>query len=190
MIFPSSGGAIYGPSSLPIPETHPTNPVSSYGIVKLATEKYLELFRQQGGLDYVVLRYSNLYGERQAASPQFGIVPTFLGRLAQGLPLEVLGDGVRDYLYVGDAVEATVKAMHQTGTFNVGTEIGTSVTELIDVMQEVTGRQAEVVRLQARPFDVPVNVLDASRARQVLNWAPEVSLRDGIKATWDWLIAT
>ena len=193
VVFPSSGGTVYGiPHYLPIPETHPTNPLCSYGIVKLAIEKYLALFERRHGLNYVVLRYGNPFGERQDPFRQFGAVPTFLGRLATGKPLEIWGDGspVRDFIYVSDTVEATVKALHYSGEeriFNIGSGMGTSINQLVAIIQEVTGKHCEVVYSSPRSSAVPANVLDISKAKRELDWDPKVRLRDGIALTWNWI---
>lgn len=193
VIFPSSGGTIYGVSQrLPISETHPTNPISSYGIVKLTIEKYLDLFRHLHGLDYVVLRYANPYGEHQNPFRRFGIVGTILARLARKQPVEVWGDGsiVRDFVYAPDAAEATVSALQYVGSeriFNVGSGMGTSIIQLIEIVQEVTGRRVDVMFGSARSSDVPSNILDISRARKEFNWVPKTGLRDGVALTWNWI---
>ena len=193
VIFVSSGGTVYGvPRSTPIDESHPTQPTSAYGIHKLAIEKYLDLARLLHGLDYCVLRPANLYGERQRPDRAFGAVTVFLHRALRGEPIRIWGDGsiVRDYVYVGDAVEAMVKAMAHTGEdriFNIGSGVGTSLNELVDRISAAIGRRVAVEHAPARSFDVPVNVLDGSLARRVLGWSTRTQLADGIRKTLEWL---
>ncbi len=195
VVFASSGGTVYGPPLfVPIPEDHPTDPITSYGIVKLAVEKYLGLFSHLHGLDYAALRISNPYGPYQNPAGQQGAVPVFLRRLYTGEPITIWGDGgvVRDYLYISDLVEALALAA-ETGTrrkvFNVGSGRGTSLNELVALMAEVVGEQPEVRYLPARALDVPSNVLHVGRAREDLGWNCRVELTEGVARTWDWVRA-
>ena len=196
VIFPSSGGTVYGvPKSNPIPETHATNPICSYGIVKLATEKYLQLMEKQNGLDYVVLRYGNPYGIGQDPFRKFGVVAAFLGYVAKGKPLQMWGDGkvIRDFIYVDDAIEGTFRAFQYKGkerVFNLGSNRGTSVNKLVDLIESVTGVKSRVRHFAARPVDVPHVVLDISRARRELGWRPGVPLEEGLGRTWRWVKAS
>jgi UDP-glucose 4-epimerase len=194
VVFVSSGGTVYGrPRRLPITEDHPTEPLVSYGVIKLAVEKYLALYRHLHGLSYRVTRLSNPYGPRQNPTGAQGAASVFLGRVHAGLPIEIWGDGsvVRDYLYVTDAVEGILAAETHTddepAVFNIGSGEGTSLNDLVAAIGEVTGREIPVHRLLPRPFDVPANVLDITRARTELGWSPRTSLREGLARTWAWL---
>ena len=192
VIFPSTGGTIYGcPKQLPIPESHPTEPICSHGITKLAVEKYLALFHHLYGMDYLVLRYANPYGERQNPLGLQGAVSVFLGRIARNQPITIWGDGsaVRDYIYVEDAVEVTLMALEAAcdkRIFNVGSGRGTSLNELVTVIGQVTGRNDLIEYAPPRPSDVPINVLDVSLIRRVTGWQPQVSLQEGVALTWEW----
>ncbi|HXF65258.1 MAG TPA: NAD-dependent epimerase/dehydratase family protein [Burkholderiales bacterium] len=193
IVFVSSGGTVYGvPRAIPIPETHPTDPITAYGIGKLAIEKYLGLYGVLHGLDYRILRLANLFGERQRASATQGVVAAFLERALCGRPIEVWGDGsaVRDYLYAGDAAEALVRALEHAGperVINVGSGTGRSVNEIIAAIERVLGRRLERRYLPPRAFDVPANVLDISLARSALGWAPRTSFEEALARAAAWL---
>jgi UDP-glucose 4-epimerase len=195
IIFSSSGGTIYGESdSKPIPESHPTEPRSSYGITKLTIEKYLKLFHVLYGLDYTVLRVGNCYGPRLPIAGEQGVVGAFLDRLSRGEPIVLWGDGSvrRDYVYVSDIARAFRAALGQLSpfkVFNIGTGVGTSLLELIGLMERVTGRRARILKEPARPADVPVNILDPARARQYLKWEASTPLEAGLLSTWNWIQA-
>ena len=193
VVFASSGGTVYGPpQTVPIPEDHPTNPITSYGIVKLAIEKYLGLFHHLHGLDYAALRISNPYGPYQDPAGQQGAASVFLHRLHTGRKITIWGDGgvVRDYLYVSDLVNALVLAAGvQTGqkVFNIGSGRGVSLNDLISHITQVTGEEPAVEYLPGRNLDVPANVLNVSRAREELGWNPQTRLAEGLAATWKWI---
>jgi len=193
VIFSSSGGTVYGQAqSLPIHETHPTEPRTSYGIVKLAIEKNLELFRHLHGLDYAALRIGNAYGPRLPVGGEQGAVGAFLKCLKHGEPIPLWGDGsaVRDYVYVEDVARAFRAALGQRSAhrvFNIGTGRGTSLRQLIALMERATGRKAAVESRSGRAADVPENVLDTALARQHLGWTPEKTLEEGLALTWRWL---
>ncbi len=193
IVFVSSGGTVYGvPRSVPIDETHPTDPTCSYGIHKLAIEKYLQLNWHLHQLDYCVLRISNAYGERQKTDVAQGAVSVFLERALQGRPIQIWGDGsvVRDYVYVGDIVQAFLEAMAYRGEhkiFNIGSGIGVSLNQLIEEMKHALGRAPAVEYTAARNFDVPANVLDCSLARRLLGWSARTPLAEGIGRTCSWL---
>jgi UDP-glucose 4-epimerase len=193
VVFASSGGTVYGsPETTPIPEEHPTNPITSYGIVKLAVEKYLGLFHHLHGLDYAALRISNPYGPYQDPAGQQGAISVFLNRLYSGQTISIWGDGevVRDYLYVSDLVDALVLAaagQTRDKVLNVGSGRGVSLNELVGIISGVVGERPTVEYLPARPLDVPVSVLGIRRAREELGWAPETELEEGISRTWDWI---
>jgi len=193
IIFVSSGGTIYGiPKEVPIKESHPTDPLCSYGIGKLTIEKYLHLYMVLHGIEYIVLRLGNPYGERQRISASQGAVAVFLNKALHDELIEIWGDGnvVRDYIYVGDAVRALSQAKSfagKSGIFNIGAGQGRSLNEIIFAIEQLLGRPVRLRYLSARPFDVPVNVLDISRAKQCLNWEPRVSFEDGLRRTWQWM---
>ncbi len=197
IVFLSSGGTVYGiPRELPIKESHPTNPICSYGIHKLAIEKYLGMFHHLYGLEYVVLRPSNPYGERQDFRNKQGAVTVFLGNIARNEPITIWGDGeiVRDYFHVEDLAQACVDAATtdvQRRILNIGSGTGISLNELVGRIEAVLGVRAKVDRdsASARPFDVPELRLDISQARQVLSWQPKVSLDQGILRTWRWVLS-
>jgi len=194
IIFVSSGGTVYGvPRQTPIPENHPTEPVCAYGIGKLAIEKYLELYRVLHGLDYAVLRLANPYGEYQRTHGAQGAIPIFMHQALNHETIEIWGDGsvIRDYIYIGDAVAALIRVMSHDGperVFNIGSGIGTSLNELVRILQDVTGQAIACRYVAGRNFDVPASVLDISRARTVLGWYPRVALREGIQRVFEHML--
>ncbi len=195
IVFVSSGGTVYGiPREVPIKETHPTDPICAYGIGKLAIEKYLHLYHVLDGIEYRVLRLANPYGEGQRPTSGQGIVTVCLEKVLRGEPIEIWGDGrvVRDYLYVGDAMEAFLKVTFYSGVhrvFNIGSGQGKSVLEVLSAVEAVAGRRLSRRVLSGRDFDVPANVLDISRAREHLGWKPRTTLHQGLERTFTWLLA-
>ena len=191
VVFASSGGTVYGPPrAVPINEGHPTDPITSYGIVKLAIEKYLHLFHHLHNLDFAALRISNPYGPYQDPTGQQGAVSVFLQNALLGRPITVWGDGevVRDYLYVSDLADALARAAEGgRGTFNIGSGRGVSLNELLSYISAFLGEKPQVRYVAGRALDVPANVLDPSRARDELGWVPDVDLTTGIEKTWKWL---
>jgi UDP-glucose 4-epimerase len=195
VLFPSSGGTVYGfPKMVPIKESHPTDPVCSYGICKLAVEKYLHLYHALHGLDYCILRIGNPFGEGQRPTAAQGAVSVFLNKALHGEVIEIWGDGTvtRDYIYIGDVVQAFLKAMTYSGEhrlFNIGAGEGRSLNQLIRAVEAVISRPVIGKYLAARSFDVPTNVLDITRAKTFLDWQPETSFYDGLSRTFAWLEA-
>lgn len=194
VVFSSSGGTIYGvPQTTPIPETAPTNPISSYGITKLMIEKYLALYHRLHGLDYMIVRGSNPYGERQNPDRPQGAPVVFMGGLARGETITVWGDGsaVRDYVHVHDMARAFLLLAEAQPTgeriFNVGSGSGTSLNDLLDLLAQVTGITPRVDYQPARPFDIPVNVLDIRRIGEAVGWRPQIPLEEGLARTWAWV---
>jgi UDP-glucose 4-epimerase len=195
IIFSSSGGTIYGTTDAkPIPETNPTEPRSSYGITKLTIEKYLKMFHALYGLDYTILRIGNSYGPRLPIEGEQGVVGAFLDRLRRREPIVLWGDGSvrRDYVYVSDLARAFRAALGQRSpfkVFNIGTGVGTSLLELIGLIERVTGCRVRILKEPARLVDVPVNILDPARARQYLRWEASTTLEAGLLSTWNWVQA-
>lgn len=186
VIFASSGGTIYGPAKiLPIEEEHPTEPICSYGIQKLAIEKYMALFGKLHGLDWVSLRTSNLYGKGQKADSGQGAVTAFAQAVKRGDPISLWGDGsvVRDYLHISDLVEAYLKVIEispPSRIYNIGTARGVSLNNLIKFIAQASGKTPSVTYSPSRPLDVPANVLDCSRAITELGWKPKLKLEVGL----------
>lgn len=193
IIFPSSGGTVYGiPQTLPISETHRTDPFCSYGITKLAIEKYLALFHHLHGLDYVALRIGNPYGERQRIDSVQGVIGVFLGRTLLGKRITIWGDGsvARDYLYIADLVSAFIKVIEsdtKSRIYNIAGGQAHSLRDILSMIREVTGDDPPVRFTPARRLDVPVNCLDIGRAKSELGWMPSTPLREGIAKTWKWV---
>ena len=191
VVFASTGGAIYGECEHPAQEDDPRQPLSPYGTSKLAGEEYLATFARLTGTPHLSLRFGNVYGPRQDPHGEAGVVAIFLGRLRAGEPCRVFGDGrqERDYVFVGDVVRAVLAALDSghAGVVNVGTGVATSVLELLDACGVATARDATPVFEPAREGELGRSVLDPSLAASALGWRPEVSLADGIAATWEWL---
>lgn len=195
-VFISSGGTVYGnPIYLPIDENHPTNPVVSYGITKLAIEKYFQMYESLHGIKAITLRVANPYGERQRIETAQGAVGVFLHHALKGTPIDIWGDGsvTRDYIHVSDVAEAFVRALSYTGSqrvFNVSSGVGTSLNMLIEMLEEALGKSIERRYLAARPFDVSVSVLCNNLSRNELGWSPQVSMPGGIARTVAWIKST
>jgi UDP-glucose 4-epimerase len=191
-VLASSGGTVYGiPETTPIPETHPTNPISSHGALKLAIEKYVQAYGAQFGLSYVILRCTNAYGPRQTGKSGQGIIGRAISTAVRGDTLEIWGDGtvVRDFVYVADVAEAFLLAASTAaaqGVMNIGSGKGTSVNEIIDLVGQATGRPLPVRYTGSRKFDVPANVLDITKAGSILNWTPTTALLEGISRCYSW----
>jgi UDP-glucose 4-epimerase len=195
-VFISSGGTVYGvPETVPLKESHPTEPICSYGITKLAIEKYLQLFYHLYKLDYVALRLSNPYGPGQNPNAKQGAIGVFLGSIAKGEPINIWGDGevVRDYIYIKDSVAAMIKAAQYEApydaarVFNIGSGQGQSINEIIEIIKEAADVPVQTNYLPARDLDVPKNILDVSLAKAHLDWEPTVSLAQGISQSWQWV---
>lgn len=191
IVFLSSGGTVYGiPDAVPIPESHPLRPICSYGVVKVAIENYLFMFHQLHGLEYVVLRESNPYGERQGHVGVQGVIGSFMAKILAGEPIEIWGDGsvVRDFIYVGDLAELCVLAIQskKSGTYNAGSGVGHSINEIVSAFVEVTGQAIAPIYRPGRGYDVPSVVLDIMGAKSTFEWSPKIDLRDGIERSWRW----
>ncbi len=191
ILFMSSGGTIYGtPLHVPVPETHACNPICSYGVSKLAIEKYLFLYKHLFGLDYVALRAANPYGPGQNPFSNQGVILNFAHKMLSHQPIEVWGDGntIRDYFYVHDLVELSKLALASkyVGVFNAGSGVGLSINQLILSLEKVIGYKAEVVYKHSRNFDVPNIVLDCSAAKDKFYWEATTSLQVGLENTVNW----
>lgn len=193
IVFVSSGGTVYGiPKILPISEDAPTKPIGIYGAGKVAIENYLNCYRHAYGLDFIVLRLSNPYGAGQRIDRNQGAISTFMRQALNNDPIAVWGDGqvVRDYIYIDDVIDALYMA-GQTKTsdniFNIGSGVGVSLNAIISELQNFFMRKLDVQYMEARNFDVPINILDISRARQQLFWEPKVPLAQGMQKMLEWI---
>ncbi|MGA2412224.1 MAG: NAD-dependent epimerase/dehydratase family protein, partial [Candidatus Binataceae bacterium] len=185
IVFSSTGGAIYGEQEqFPCGEEHPRRPISPYGVAKFAAEAYLFFYKAQYGIDYVALRYANVYGPRQDPHGEAGVVAIFCGRMLEDKPVTIYGDGeqTRDYVYVGDVVRANLAAVQApvTGAFNIGTGVETSVNQLFRTLAKAAGNDRPPGYGPARAGEQLRSVISPARAASVLNWHPEVSLETGL----------
>jgi UDP-glucose 4-epimerase len=192
VVFVSSGGTIYGcPQQIPTPETAPTDPITAYGISKLAIEKYLALNRHLHRLDYRVLRVSNPFGPFQTSIKNQGVIASIISRALRREEIEIWGDGtvVRDFIFVDDVVDALVLASHDRSEmrlFNIGCGEGRSLRDVIETIETLVGRKLDVIWKPGRPVDVPVSVVAIERARDVLGWQPRTSFQSGLEQTVAW----
>ena len=190
IVFASTGGAVYGdPRDLPATEATPAAPLDPYGVSKLACEYYLESFRRNFGLDCCILRYANVYGPRQNARGEAGVVAVFANQMLAGRAPVIFGDGQnqRDFVYGPDVARANVLAAAVgSGIYNIGTGIPTDINALYDRLAAITGHTEPPRRGPAKPGEVRASWLDASRAARELGWVAAVALEDGLRATVDW----
>jgi UDP-glucose 4-epimerase len=193
IIFSSSGGSIYGNQKKDLfTEEDGTQPISPYAISKLAIEKYLEYYRLHMGLDYLILRYANPYGIGQNVVGSQGIIPIFLNLVKQNKKITVFGDGenIRDYVYIDDAIEMTKRIFNintKYKIYNVGSGMGVSINEVINILEVIVGKKIDIERQPARDIDVQKIVLNNERILKEVDFKPEIMLQDGIIKTWNWL---
>jgi len=188
IIFASSGGAVYGEQeTFPAAEDHPTRPSSPYGVSKRTGELYLSYYQQAFGLPYIALRYANVYGPRQSNKGEAGVVAIFISLLLAGKVPVINGDGkqTRDYVYVGDVVNANVAALESphVGEINIGTGVETDVVTLYQLLRQGAGSKLEARHGPAKIGEQRRSCLAAQRAAGIFGWRPQVSLREGLERT-------
>ena len=194
VIFASSGGAVYGEQDdFPADENHPTRPISPYGVAKLCSEKYLFYYKSVYGLHSVALRYANVYGPRQNPKGEAGVIAIFTSKmLAKEQPI-INGDGkqTRDYVFVGDVVQANVLALNVKGSavFNVGTGIETDVNSLFQLLKKATRSNVRESHVEAKKGEQLRSVLSAEEIGGQLGWKPSVTLEEGIERTVEYFRA-
>jgi len=195
IIFASSGGAIYGEQEIfPAPETHPLKPISPYGITKLIGEHYLYYYKTVYGLDYAALRYANVYGPRQDPFGEAGVVAIFIQKMLRGEQPLINGDGkqTRDFVYVGDVVQANISAMTDNisdSIFNIGTGIETSVNQIFNNLKKIVNVSIEEMHGPPKQGEQRRSVIDITKSKKILHWEPKVSIIDGLKKTCDYFEA-
>jgi UDP-glucose 4-epimerase len=192
LIYLSSGGTVYGrPQTVPIPETHPLNPINSYGIVKVTIEHYLWMYGDEYELLPVAVRAANPFGPRQGHIGVQGVISTFLRKVLNGQEIEIWGDGtvVRDYLHAQDVADLCVRALGSNfvGPVNAGSGHGRSLNEVLASVRRVTGREVEPIYKPARRIDVARSVLDVTLAREKLGWQPKRDFEEALSETWSWM---
>ncbi len=185
----SSSAAVYGDNpNIPLREAEPPLPTSFYGLTKLASEHYLRLYHDLYGIDATVLRFANVYGERQGAGGEGGVVSIFCRLLAQGKGVTVFGDGrqTRDFVYAGDIARALLCSLQLEGfhTINISTKQETSLNQLLAAFRKAAGRDFEVTYAEAREGDIFRSVLDNTRCGELLGFSPSMDLERGIRMTY------
>jgi UDP-glucose 4-epimerase len=187
LVFSSSGGAIYGECARPAREDDPLQPISPYGTAKLAAEMYIETWNRLYDANHVSLRYANVYGPRQEAGLEGGVVAIFFERLDAGDPVTIFGDGrqTRDFVHVADIVGATLAAVDAAGVYNVGSGVETSVLELFELCREIALSDVGPELADERLGEIRRSVLDPSRIEMALAWRAGLDLREGLQLTWD-----
>jgi len=188
VVLASTGGAIYGEQDVyPAPETHPTAPLSPYGIAKLASERYLFFYAKQYGIPYVALRYANVYGPRQNPHGEAGVVAIFIQKMLRGDAPVINGTGTqtRDYVFVGDIVRANVAALtvDYCGALNLGTGVETDVNTIFREIVKAGGFQVAEQHGPAMPGEQMRSVIDARLAGRILGWQAEIDLATGLEQT-------
>lgn len=187
-IYVGTAGAGYGePDHMPVPETYPVNPITPYGISKHTIEHYLFTFRFLYGLDYVVLRYGNVYGPRQNSQGEAGVFAIFSEQMLAGIQPVIYGDGtkIRDYVYISDVVAANSAALDR-GTneiFNISSGVETTDREVYEVVRHLLNKSVQPKYVPRRPGEIDRICLDISKAERLLGWKPQVPLAEGARRT-------
>ncbi len=194
-VYFSSGGAVYGiPETSPISEDHHIRPISSYGIIKSTIENYLSFYQRTYGLNTLILRPSNPYGPRQGHFLAQGVISTFLRNLKTGNSFTVYGDGTatKDYIFISDLVNIcyNISIGDHTGVYNIGSGIGTSIKEIISIIEAVTDKKANVIFAESKNYDVSNFILDITKISKDQLAKPEYSLEKGISKVWNWVLET
>ncbi len=199
LIYLSSGGTIYGDTGdAPCNEESRVAPISYYGASKASLEFFLHAYSRQTGNRVIILRPSNIYGPGQLAKQQFGFVPTLLNAIQKAQSFQLMGDGevVRDFLFVDDFMHLCLAITDNTSapglplcsTFNAGCGVGVTLNQVIALAEVISAGEVMLHRREARSVDVRSIVLDSSKAREVLGW-PNTPMEDGLRQTWEWMVA-
>ena len=191
VVFASTAAA-YGDvqeADLPVKEVQPLAPLSFYGLTKVTVERYLALYHRLYGLDYVVLRFANVYGERQGDKGEGGVISIFCKRVARGLPITIFGDGkqTRDFVYAGDiarGIYAALRTEHKNCVYNLSTQTETSLQTLEADIAEAAGHELKPAYAEARTGDIYRSMLANGEARAGLGWQPEMPLKEGLMRTY------
>ena len=188
VIYISSGGAVYGePETLPCPESNPIKADSPYGASKHGPEHYLDIYHRLFGLGYTTLRYGNVYGPRQDPFGEAGVIAIFTAQMLAGQACTINGTGEqeRDFVFVGDCVNANVAALEKGNgeTINIGSGEGSSINRIFELLKDATGYDQDVNYGPAKPGETFRIYLDISHAARVLDWTPRVSLDEGLRTT-------
>ncbi len=191
----ASSAAVYGDveeSLLPLAETLPTRPMSCYGLSKATVEKYIRLYHDMYGLEYAILRFANVYGERQGDSGEGGVVSIFAKQTANNQNIRIYGDGeqTRDFIYAGDVADAIIAALTASTAndiYNISTQRETSINEMFAILREIADKKINVSHDLARPGDIRRSMLSNKNAAAKLGWQPQTSLKDGMKKLYDYL---
>ncbi len=188
VIFASSGGAIYGDADiLPTPESYLPRPASPYGIAKLASEYYLDFYKQVYSINYIALRYGNVYGPRQNPHGEAGVIAIFTSKLLKNIQPIINGDGKqkRDFVYVQDVVKANTLALNHDASIavNIATGVGTDINTIYDILVRLTETSFSRIHGDPKPGEQKVSILDNKTAKDKLNWAPQTTLEAGLTQT-------
>ncbi len=193
LIFPSSGGTVYGDSGdQPHRETDPVAPSGHYAWGKVAAEQLIQTYMRSSGLRAVIPRCGNAFGPGQRVEKRQGLVMKLLHDVKHQLPTEIWGDGAekRDYLFVADfcaLIESMVEQPHENGIFNAGSGIGISVNDVVDAVEEVTGIRPQIKHTPGRIGAPRASVLDTQRTSQTFGWTPSTTFLSGVRQSWEWL---
>lgn len=187
-VYAATAGAGYGePKQMPVPEDCPSNPITPYGISKHTVEHYLFTFHFLYGLEYVVLRYGNVYGPRQSSQGEAGVFAIFSEQMLAGTQPVIYGDGkkLRDYVYISDVVAANVAALDRGSNeiFNIGSGVTTSDQEVFDRVRDIVGASVAPKYVPRRPGEIDRICLDIAKAKALLQWEPQISLSEGVRRT-------
>lgn len=188
----SSSAAVYGDAAdedLPIREEHLLEPLSFYGLSKLTTESYLALYHRYFGMEYVVFRFANVYGERQGNGGEGGVISIFCKKLAAHEGITIFGNGLqtRDFVYAGDVANALWQGLmtdHPNTVYNISTQTETSLIELVSILNAIAGTKCQTIFAPPRAGDIFRSVLNCRKAREKLPWQPEMSIHEGLQRTY------
>lgn len=189
IVFASTGGAIYGEAnSIPTPESHLAQPISPYGIEKLTIEHYLNFYNKEYGLDYLVLRFANVYGPRQNSKGEAGVVAIFCDELLSNRKVTINGPGnqTRDFIFVEDVVAANILGIDRGGVFNIGTGIETDINTIFLELKRIFNSGINAAHGPEKRGEQERSCLDCKKAKKMLNWQSKVSIEDGLKRTVKW----
>jgi UDP-glucose 4-epimerase len=188
VVFASSGEAIYGDTDiLPTPETHPTDPISPYGIAKLVMEKYAHYYKTIYNIDYTALRYSNVYGPRQNTQGEAGVIALFISKMLQNQQCYINGDGnnTRDFVYVQDVIEANIQAIlgNLSGIYNIANSTQTNINQIFDILHQLTNTTITRQNREAKLGEQQHSCLSYDKIHQAIKWQPQTTLQQGLHQT-------